>query len=340
MTTFMEEAQSTLLRACLFNLIIYTEDKNQCDYLHTVADMVIGKYPSRIIMISGDRKGTDSLKVEIKENPLAEDNPVTTWGRVEITASGNALDQIPLVILPYLIPDFPTYTLWGGNPTSDNPQIREFKKLSSRLIFDSETTYDLVGFSKKMLLELEDNSLEVVDINWARISGWRTILLDVFDSPEALTYLQDCKQIQINYNAKSDKVSSTQALYLQAWLASCLGWELLSCKGTQITYKSQGNEFQVNLVPKSMEKLPLGSILSFEVSGLHDQFVIIERKDDSPQVMVQVSTHDACDLPYTLYLPNIHRGSSYLAELLWSKTSIHYPGMLKTLAKTPIGSNG
>src|ERR1700733_1436277 len=61
------------MRACLFNLIIYTKQNTRTAYVRTIAQKVIEKFPSRIIFISVDKDPThDYLKAKVSVMPASE----------------------------------------------------------------------------------------------------------------------------------------------------------------------------------------------------------------------------------------------------------------------------
>ena len=53
-------------RACLFNLIFYTEKNNRSAYMQQIAQKVVEKFPSRVIFISFDKNSAENaLKTEV-----------------------------------------------------------------------------------------------------------------------------------------------------------------------------------------------------------------------------------------------------------------------------------
>ena len=50
------------MRACLFNLIIYSNKDKRAEYLYQVVQDVIGKFPSRVIFITGEE---DAKEIQV-----------------------------------------------------------------------------------------------------------------------------------------------------------------------------------------------------------------------------------------------------------------------------------
>ena len=53
-------------KACLFNLILYTQEKNQTNYFKNVVNMIKSQFPCRIIFILGEPNAKENLlKIKI-----------------------------------------------------------------------------------------------------------------------------------------------------------------------------------------------------------------------------------------------------------------------------------
>lgn len=315
-------------RACLFNFVMYTEEESKIAYLNNLGDMLLSRYPARIVVIFGDRNRREDL-LEVFEETAKDPN---TFPRSNVIVSGKRVDEVPLIALPFLVPDYPIYALWSGNPTTQNSNLDFLKQIASRLIFDAESCEDLKLFAEKMIRELQRTTTETVDANWARISGWRQVLAEVIDSPQRVELLNNSQRFEIRF-AKGKYPQ--QALYLQAWLASRLGWQSLKKedRGDRISIKTvcRGHTFEVHLISTDEQKLSPGSIISFEVENTDGAMISMARKEGSSLVLCHIASQDSCELPFSLYLPDLHRGSSFFTDLLWSKGSPQYRAMLELL---------
>lgn len=308
-------------KACLFNLIVFTENLQQVNYLDEVVKSIVARFPARVILIQSD---PSIQQIKIEKKVLGE----KLYEEVSVELPCNHLKQIELFVLPFLIPDYPICLFYSGNPASDNPSFEELIRLSSRLIVDSETSDNLKDFCSTILHQI-GRKIEVVDLNWARTLGWRLILSNLFDTPEKLKNLAQCKEIRIEFNPSLH--SHNPALYFQAWLATCFHWGYCERKETQeITYKNP-HPLKVLLIPteRAMRDEVITSVEIVNQDAL--SYTIFLAKDQ--QVVVHVCDANTCALPYTLYFPSMQRGGSYLTQLFYSTTSSHYCAMLPTLQK-------
>ncbi len=144
-------------KACLFNLIVFCQAEQCSIFLRTYINQLSQKFPFRLINIelSTDSKIKD---IDVKQGSNAED-------QIFITTPKKHLKDVPLLILPYLIPDLPIYLLWGEDPTEENNIFPEALKYSSRVFFDSSTPDDLQKFARKLTNLHKDSQIGLIDLN-------------------------------------------------------------------------------------------------------------------------------------------------------------------------------
>lgn len=305
-------------KACLFNLIVYSDDKSQIPYLNEIASSIVTKYPARIIILHSD-KNIDGVNINTKS--FAK-NGFQLYEQVNVELPSKYLNNISLFVLPYLIPDYPICLFYSGNPAKESPVFNSLIRLSNRLIVDSETSDNMPAFCSTITDQIMKHRMDVIDLNWARTLGWRLTLADLFDSQEKLNSLSRAKSIKFAY--KKGAHSLNPALYLQAWIASSFGWEYLGRNEMEIRYghKEGFCIFSLESTDKP-DSIQISADLGYEC--------LLSK--DSPQVCIHISSADACDLPYKLYFPNFQKGSSYLTQLLYSTTSKQYCNMLPMLKR-------
>lgn len=332
------EGKTNKIKACLFNLIIYTDEKRRTEYFWDVVHKVIEKYPSRIIFIEGGHPDPNHLEVSVSNLRINKKGALIACDQITIEAGAAMQERVPFTILPLLIPDLPVYLLWGQDPTRENTILPQLLGVANRLIFDAECSKNLPTFSKKVLEQMEAMPGDVMDINWALTSGWRDVLAQIFASKAKHEQLKRFRSLKIVYNDRSTEWihhRDIPAIYLQAWLASQLDWKATSITDDTLTYASQEGPVTVQLVPLTREEIFPGSILSVEFTSHDDQCISVQRQGKLAKVAVHISTLQQCDLPYTLPLPDFRQGIAFLREIFFEKTGDHYKQMLKTIAATP-----
>lgn len=321
-------------KACLFNLIIYTHEPRRTDYFKGVMRLVIEQFPCRIIFIQCHPDIPSALNIYVSiEKSQSEQGIVCD--QVILEAGKNELERIPFLILPLLMPDLPIYLFWGQDPSKENTILPHLQHLATRLVFDSESTEDLYKFSENMLERLKSTSSPIVDMNWARIGGWREVLSRTFDSPERIEQLVKSHLIKIAYNSCPScffTQPETQAVYLQAWLASRLGWQFKALEkqaGTIVLHYQQAQApTQIHLIPIVNQKFEPEELLDFDVSGPNDYNCHLLRVE-TDLIKAEVCNQFQCELPFTLYLPTLRNGKNFMQEIFFHKISEQYEPMLQ-----------
>lgn len=347
-------------KACLFNLIIYTYDSKRTAYFSEIVKIIKGQFPCRIIFVQGNPLGKNS-ELSIRTTPPEKNHKGFSSDQIFIEASGQSFDQIYFLFFPLLVPDLPIFLLWGENPTTEYSLLPRLETFSTRLIFDAETTEDLQQFARDMLMRLNSSSLQVSDMNWAKIAGWREVFAQTFDSPERMEQLSSAHLINIIYNDNHSEQllhPNIQALYLQAYLAARLGWQLIKVQKGQsfpltmnkeldeanisevqsetkgdsliLTYQCKQMVRKVVLFHQRNERFEPEDILSIEIQGENGYACHISRMSPT-QIKVQASNQFQCELPLRFLIPTLLSGRSFVQEIFYQKMSEHYVQMLEKL---------
>jgi glucose-6-phosphate dehydrogenase assembly protein OpcA len=335
------QKQKNILRASLFNLVIYAIDQVREEHLHQIVNNIIEKYPCRIIFIKADLDShKDYISTHVSTAIIGKGETAVACDQINITVSLKQLHRVPFIIIPHFIPDLPLYLLWGQDPTKEHQILPTLRRYASRLIFDSDCTLNLQSFSKKMLQEIDIGKMEIRDMNWALTGAWREMIAHVFNTQEKIQQLRSSKNILIEFNCtKTGAVShpEIQAIYLQGWIAAQLKWAFHSIEfegeKRQIVYRNEDKLIHVNLIPISSLLSISDTILCVNVIDSNENIFNISRKDNYSKATIHVTTQDRCEIPYTLSIPDMRKGSFFMQELFYRKTSDHYQKMLALIAQ-------
>lgn len=322
------------MRACLFNLIIYSKKDQRVEYLKSVAQKIIERFPSRVIFATCDTGCTDTeLKTSVSIMTADQGENEIVCDFINIEACGTSLNRVPFVILPHILPDLPIYLLYGSDPINKDPITEQIETFATRIIFDSETSENLPEFARAVLHHKEHAHADIADLNWARTEGWRSLITDAFHTPERLAQLKNANQIDIHYNSKecpSLVHTHVQSLYLGIWLATQLGWELKEVKDKHTYIYDQCT---ITLHPTPTDDIPSGRILSLEISTSNKETFKFHRQLDClDRVTIEISTPEICYIPLSTMFKKSEIGQSLVREVTHRGTSAHYLNLMKTLS--------
>ncbi|MGM0439614.1 MAG: glucose-6-phosphate dehydrogenase assembly protein OpcA [Chlamydiota bacterium] len=325
-------------RTFLSNLIVYTENPQREAHFKSVIDKVIKKFPSRVFLIIMDLESCHkNFDVTVEVKTISQTKAlcdVTT-----IKASAHYLSRISYLLLPFLIPDMPVNIFWSQDILKQCCLFTTLKKVANRIIFDSESCSNISQYSKALLSHLEKAPYELCEINWIRLGSWRYAFTSVFCSEERINDLKKSKDVAIKYNDSSGENicnAKIMALYLQAWLASQLGWEYhsLSVKDSHTVFHYLRNDkrpVMIHLITTQDSALPSGTVTTCSITS--DDDVLYEIHRTPHHLNVNISSLQQCKLPYNMPITHTNWEQTFLVDMLYSKTSSHYRNMLKVLSQ-------
>lgn len=334
-----EKIKKGEIQGGLFNLIVYSQDRYRSIFLNDIVKSVTETFPCRIIFIECDSSSTQKfLKVTVEEEIIRKEGSTITCDRINIKFTPQYLERVPYLVLPHFVPDLPIYLLWGQDPSVENEVLPHLQSFATRLIFDSDSSCDIRVFCRKMLSDPTFSKIAVTDMNWASLTSWRQILLQIFDTKQKIEQLRNCKKISITYNNKETDIyqhTERRSLYLQGWLSAQLKWTYKNSTFTKdlmrVTYKNGIGETEVQIIGKSIPELTPGAIVDVEIRT-HDEVIFdLTRLDVQPFIKAYITTKDSCELPFALPLRHSRKGLNFMNELFFAPCSEHYWNMLKAI---------
>lgn len=344
LTQIWDSLQGTgKMRACLFNLIIYTKKNPRMDYLYKISQKLIEKFPSRIIFITIDEEAKDPvLKTSVSVISAGSNDSGIACDLINIILSKHNEERARFLLLPHILPDLPIYLVWSDDPSKNNPLTMQLEKLATRVIFDSESTDSLTDFADSLIYHKEELASDIADLNWARIEGWRHLLIDTFKSLDKLDHIKNVKELKIHYNSKETEFfchTKIQAIYLQGWIANQLNWkyEKVSADNDQLhfVYKNQSQTIDIYLIPEKNEDLAPGRVVGLEMTNSQDTYTFFRSKNHAHIIDVKYSTPSLCELPSQFIFDRYESGQSLITEIFHQGTSSHYLSLIKTLKNLP-----
>jgi hypothetical protein len=333
------------MRASLFNLIFYIEKNRRDPYLHTIAQKVIEKFPSRVIFITVDKSSKENyLKTSVSVLSAGKGESSIACDLIQIDVAGNQQMRVPFVILPHILADLPIYLVWAEDPNQENPLSYQFEQLCSRLIFDSEATDNLPNFAKTLLNHHMAYKIDIADLNWARMESWRTLFSTIFYSPERLDQLLRTKLMTIVYNSHETASfchTRIQAIYLQAWLSSQLNWTLKNAipdkSRLNLFYQKEDQTIQITIAAEDYAPLAPGTIVSVDLKTIdEDHFSFVRNPKIPNHISMKIASSEKCEIPCQYIFSKGESGKALVREICHKGTSLHYLKVLTLLSQMQV----
>lgn len=227
-----DAAQTPVMRACVLNLVIYTETEEGLEQVTEIVARLTWAYPCRaIVLLARSDRPADSMNAWISAHCQLPDPKGSKVCCEQITIEGSleASERLASMVLPLLVPDLPVVIWWPGDPALEGPFFERLMDTSDRLIVDSRRFEDPVRSFNRLaqLSEMRFRGVAISDLNWARLTPWRRLIAQFFDAPEIMPYLSHVDRITIDYEApdKGNNPNFSEALLLVGWLGHQLGWK-------------------------------------------------------------------------------------------------------------------
>jgi glucose-6-phosphate dehydrogenase assembly protein OpcA len=225
------KAESGVTRVCVLNLIVYSSQREDQSEIDRLLDEVTEQTPSRAIILVVNREATDTkleAYVSTRCQVGARGGKQVCGEQITIEASGPVIETVSTAIEPLLIPDVPVFLWWKDIPHYEDKLFNRLVGMANRVVIDSlvfdHPHEDLLRVAE--IIQGRPQFMMVSDINWGRLTSWRTLLASFYDVPDYRPLLGQIDSVIVEYDPPDiapDQIA-TQALLILGWVASRLGW--------------------------------------------------------------------------------------------------------------------
>jgi glucose-6-phosphate dehydrogenase assembly protein OpcA len=312
---------------CFSNLIVYTEDPNDVEWITgTVADFV-GRHPCRTILILAqprlpDAKLEVSASTHITQARGAKRD--VSCEQITLKASGAVVKEIPSAVQPLLVADLPIYLWWRGVFLNQKALLEHMLSFTDRFIYDGVTWTDL-HYTVPQVSECVGKHKERVgfsNFNWSRLRPWREYVAEFFDVGVFEKEIHELSKVRVEYMALPGQEEGYQfrALLFVAWLAVQLEWEPVQGKAgadqALIQFKNQKGEFiDTELVMLSQTSTSSQSIqrIIMETKSDKDACKFTIQRDHQEHLMLMTCCRNGIESVFR----KVPHADSNVAELLY-----------------------
>lgn len=317
----MRTAQNLNVRTSVLNLVICTPDIQTAQWANAQLRDLSNTHLARVTIIifdSDDPTSSVSSWATLRCFPVISDVMRHCFEQITLHITGKAISATEQILRPLLKPDLPVYLWWLGDLPSGRQGFHDLVRLSNRVIVDSDRFFRSEE-DIHSVVELMDAlpNCAISDLNWGRLTAWRELIAQFFDSSDLRPYLEGLDNIEIEYATNTisqDGVAETllnptNALLLVGWMKRTLGWTIDtshpyplsdSANGIyqwqlerlpQAVSLADGDSIKITIKPRVHADMAPGTLClinaSSRIQGKQGMFSI-SRKDDPEHVVTSV----------------------------------------------------
>jgi len=235
------------VRASLINLVIYSESKDAIAINTPLLAGLAADHAFRALLVQADPSANET---KIEAWITAHCHLREAGGQKEICSeqitfrlNGPAAGRLPSIVFSHLDSDLPLCLWWQG-PLHPNPAPDLWAQVD-RIIVDSHSWPDPASqFSTLQEIEsIGRGRCSVCDLTWTRAFHLRYAIAQIFDHAAAREHLSRIRHVEIRYGA-GHRIT---ALELLGWMASRLGWQLVTISDQPVFRQPDGQEVRCTL---------------------------------------------------------------------------------------------
>ena len=139
------------------------------------------RHPSRtIVLIPEPESGDDRIdaRLSVVAYPLPSLPRSVAAEVIELRLRGERAAAPESIVTPLLIADLPVFCRWRGRPDFDGPEFEQLTDVADRLIVDSREWPDVPRAYRGLARWFGRTA--VSDLAWARTSGWRRSIAELW----------------------------------------------------------------------------------------------------------------------------------------------------------------
>ncbi len=270
---------SGVTRSCALNLIVYSERHEERSEVDTLLEEVVERHPCRSLVLYADRAAAEAkLEAYVSTRcQIANRGAKKICGeQVTIEAAGPIVNTLSTAVSPLLVPDVPVFLWWKDIPHYEDQLFNRLAELTDRVVIDSasfDNPHDDLIRLARILESNADQRLRLSDLNWGRLTTWRSLVAGFWDVADYRASLDKIERVIIEYDRpdKSPEELAPKALLAVGWLGSQLGWEIepqgssLKNREAQFAFRAGGRSIVAELVGTEDMKGRDGFIISITI---------------------------------------------------------------------------
>jgi len=200
---------SMTMRVVMANLVAVGSSDQETGAAIEVIGNIIGRNPCRVILVTSE-PDIDPPELSAEVAVICQDSETcqrcVCCDQIRLAARGIMADNLPSLAAPLLLPDLPV-VIWWPKPPFDRKDFLLFAKQANRVIVDSAgyTAADL-RFLARFVEQSRQMGVAVSDLNWGRLTPYRQLFAQFFDSVECRDHLAAIGEVRAEGHASTGRL--------------------------------------------------------------------------------------------------------------------------------------
>ncbi len=265
-----KDDDGAIVRARVLNLLAYVTDKTILKQTDEIVFDTASVHPCRAILLFGE-KDEEAKDIEAFVSARCHlggsGKHHLCIEQITMRASGEFVEELPSAALPLLVPDLHSFLWWRGDLNFDDKVFKTLSRSVDRIVIDTAEMKDVEnGMIKLSEVFTRKDTAAISDLNWARLTEWRSVIASVFDSPENRKLLDEVTCFEIASSTLYNETNS-KAVLLAGWLASRLGWRVVCKDKDEFVFERNGKKIIVFFMRANREKYLGEDVLSIKIDS-------------------------------------------------------------------------
>jgi glucose-6-phosphate dehydrogenase assembly protein OpcA len=284
--------ETSVTHASALTLLVYVDCQKAAQEVSNMLAEVTQQNPCRAVVMVMDPKGSPpGVTASISAHchlPVEGERQICSE-QITLNARGETGPELASVVLPLTVSGLPIYLWWRAEEFAMAAYFDQIVRVTQHVIVDS-ARFAATGADMRALaawIEKHSGQIRLSDLNWARTTPWREVVAQSFDSPDRRPYLYRIREVRIEYEMESARLTTqrAQSLLLTAWLATRLGWEFQRAESRgenmprALYFQSDGREVKVERVLRKVEGGGSGVCFSFVIEADDARFCFSRGSD-------------------------------------------------------------
>jgi len=285
-------ARENTSRAATLNLICRACDQNDAARLADLLAELAQRHPGRIFLLvppTTESANDGEWMARILTPEPANSSRSLCNEIIQLESRNAAFEGVSTALTPLLKGDLPVFLWWRGQSPIDNLNFDRLAQLADRILLDSE---ELALHPEQFLgLARLHRSLRhghnITYLTWARLTPWRQLLGQSFDTREGIEHLHHLSSITFSACCSQPALNGGSVL-LAGWMASRLGWKPAGAEGPNRLRMSASNGRSVLLDFETTQHQWKSMLHAVVIRSQDDHLVVsLVNRDDKISLVLQ-----------------------------------------------------